>query len=519
MLGNSTEVEEQAVLAFLERDPDGPGRLKQIDQKLGTLITGLRSSGYGSEAAFWRGLHAAIHLLAFNLPHDFLANTRFGPFDLGKRLDHGGMGRVYVARDSRNNREIALKCIAPGRQHDEEAIKRFRRESDLITALNHPNIVRCLEAGECQGSPYLAMELLEGMDLGELVRQKGPLPEHAVWEIALQAVRSLVALEAKGLVHRDLKPSNLFLTVDGVIKLLDLGLACNLAEADSSLTGDDWVLGTFDYMAPEQAMDVKAADRRSDLYSLGCTLFMLLTGKPPYPKPEFATPLKKALAHSSIPIPVKSLKQLEISSKLVQSIEWLCEKYPANRPQTAREIEDYLAGYRSPGNLKSLLGSGCFLAAKPEPGQKKVKPAGRFVALATWLTALLMVMPLATWLASSPNLPATTQSDQPPNIVPNSSFAKGLYFYNYQLANISYYGGFVPDKTKGVDDHFSIRFEPNGNHSKSAVALISENIPVEVGREYAFSIWFDASQMTKGNCNRSPQNLFSCKVKSVTLPE
>lgn len=521
LLGNATEVEEQTVLAFLERDPGGPERLKQIDQKLGTLITGLRSSGYGSEAAFWRGLHAARHLLASNLSNDPVANTRIGPFDLGKRLDHGGMGRVYVARDTRNDQKIALKCIAPGRQRDEEAIKRFRRESALITALDHPNIVRCLEAGECQGIPYLAMELLEGMDLGELVRQKGPLPEDAVVEIARQTARSLVALEAKGLVHRDLKPSNLFLTVGGGIKLLDLGLACNMAEGESSLTGDDWVLGTFDYMSPEQAMDVKAADNRSDLYSLGCTLFMLLTGKPPYPKPEFATPLKKALAHSNIPFPVHILKEKGISPRLLEALSCLCEKPPSNRPQSAREIESVLAKKGPHGDLKALLGPEKFVTNKAVVENKSATPLVRFMALAALLSALLIVAPLAAFLApknsQSKRLKDRTASQwkPTPNLVPNASFAKGLYFYMYQLANTGYFGEFVPDNTKGIDDRHSLCFEPNGDHPKSAVALISNNIPLEVGREYTLSVWFDASQMTKGNLSADLSDTHKLRLNAI----
>jgi len=521
LLGNATECEEQEVLAYLESDPEGPERLKRIDQKLGIWVTGLRSSGYGSEAAFWRGLHAARHLVVGSTPLESGANHLFGPFELGKRLDHGGMGRVYEARDTRTNKTVALKFIAPGRQRDEEAVKRFRREIALITALDHPNIVKCLEAGEIRGSPFIAMELLQGMDLGELVRQKGPLPESAVVQIAVQTARSLKALECRGLVHRDLKPSNLFLTEDGTIKLLDLGLACYLAEGDSSLTGDDWVLGTFDYMAPEQAMDVKAADHRSDLYSLGCTLFLLLTGNPPYPKPEFATPLKKALAHSNIPFPVLSLDKVGVGSKVSQVLAFLCEKSPGNRPQSAKEIEHILGQSQSTGTLAKLLGPEVFIPSITTAGAQSPKTAGRFVALASLLSVLLIVAPLTAWLApkniqsKSPKDLTASQGNTTPNRVPNASFAKGLYFYNYQLANTGYYGEFVPDNTKGIDDHHSLRFEPNGNHLESAVALISDNIPVEVGREYTFSVWFDASQMTQGNLSADLAANYGIRLNAV----
>ena len=525
VLGNGTECEEQQVLAYLENDPQGPERLKRIDQRLGTLVTGLRSSGYGSEAAFWRGLHAARHIFGDKSQQDLLGNSRFGFFELGKRLDHGGMGRVYVALDTRNNRNVAMKFIAPGRQQDEQAVKRFRRETALITGLNHPNIVKCLEAGELQGSLYIAMELLEGMDLGELVRQKGPLPENAVVQIALQTARSLIALECQGLVHRDLKPSNLFLTVDGTIKLLDLGLARNLAEGDSSLTGDDWVLGTFDYMAPEQAMDVKVADHRSDLYSLGCSLFMLLTGRPPYPKPEFATPMKKALAHSNIPLSVPCLEKPGVSSKLSQLLAFMCEKSPAKRPQSAKEIENILAQNQSSGNLAALLaldGKIGWIDTETASVKEGAKPAARFLALVSMLSVLLMLVPFTAWLVQpfhsngqedAVKLPSMMGEN--PNLVSNPSFTKGFHFYRYQLANTGYYGEFIPDNSRGMDDHHSIRFEANGSHAEGAIALISDNIPLEVGKKYTFSVWFDASQMTSGNLSADLADTHDIRLNAV----
>jgi serine/threonine protein kinase len=369
------------------------------------------------------------------------------------------------------------------------------------------------------------MELLEGMDLGELVTQKGPLPQNAVVQIARQTAKSLIALESKGLVHRDLKPSNLFLTVEGNIKLLDLGLARNLTEADSSLTGDDWVLGTFDYMAPEQAMDVKVADHRSDLYSLGCTLFMLLTGRPPYPKPEFATPLKKALAHSNIPFPVPCLEKVGVSSRLSLLLAYMCEKSPAKRPQSAKEIESVLNENQSSGNLATLVAlDGKIEWIDPGAGSVKegAKLTARFLALASMLSILWMIVPFMAWLAQP--LHSSGQEDsvkipsmvgENPNLVSNPSFTKGLHFYQYQLANTGYYGEFIPDNGKGMDDRYSIRFEPKGSHAQGAIALIGDNVPLEIGKNYTFSVWFDASQMTKGNLSADLADTHDIRLNAV----
>src|SRR5207302_5038885 len=175
-----------------------------------------------------------------------------------------------------------------------DILERFQRETRLLAELRHPHIVQAYDAGLAGDVWFLAMELLEGIDLAGLVHQRGRLPVGLACEYIRQAALGLQHAHQRGLVHRDIKPSNLFLTAEGV-KLLDLGLARpQAAGAQGELTQNNSVMGTPDYLAPEQAVDPRKAGARSDLYSLGCTLYFLLTGQPPFPE---GTLTQKLLAH------------------------------------------------------------------------------------------------------------------------------------------------------------------------------------------------------------------------------
>jgi len=228
-----------------------------------------------------------------------LVPTHLGSYKLERKLGQGGMGIVFAATHTLMKRKAALKIIKPAHGNNEMLVRRFRREIAILAQVpDHPNLVRAQYAGEENGLLYLAMDYVDGVDLNLLLSKLGPLPAHTACSLIGQAAEGLAAIHRAGLVHRDLKPSNLMLSSDGVVKILDLGLA-RLMEGEelAELTPAHCHLGTADYQAPEQASDAHNVDIRADIYSLGCTLYKLLTGKAPFA--DSPSPLAKLRRHAS----------------------------------------------------------------------------------------------------------------------------------------------------------------------------------------------------------------------------
>ena len=259
----------------------------------------------------------------------------FGEYTVIEKIGTGGMGQVFKALHRRMDRIVALKILPEGSVKSADALARFQQEVRSAAQLIHPNIVTAYDAGEHDGTPFLVMELVEGRDLFRHVQEYGPLPMEKAVDYILQTARGLEYAHSKGIIHRDIKPANLLLGVDGTVRILDMGLASFRPAEDETLAG------TVDYLAPEQTGETRRADQRSDIYSLGCTLFFLLTGKPLY---EGKTMIQKVLAHREQPIPL--LPSLDaVFQKLVA-------KMPEERYQSMGEVIQALG--RSPSSKKWL---------------------------------------------------------------------------------------------------------------------------------------------------------------------
>jgi CheY-like chemotaxis protein len=296
-----------------------------------------------------------------------------GDYEILNELGRGGMGVVYRARHSRMNRVVALKVIDKSHLTNPKSVKRFYQEIEAAAKLSHPNVVMAFDAGQFQDTHYFAMEFVEGVDLGQLIKDSGPLPLPHACDYIRQASLGLQHAFERGLVHRDIKPSNLLVTWaadredkdnasgfkvarfpsrfsrKAVVKILDMGLARiyhapEEAPANCELTQEGHVVGTADYMAPEQWMNPHTVDIRADLYSLGCTFYYLLVGQVPFPGDQ---PMEKMLKHNlDKPTPVNQLRP-EVPISVVAILDRLIAKHPEERFQTPAELSDALRSFKA----------------------------------------------------------------------------------------------------------------------------------------------------------------------------
>jgi serine/threonine protein kinase len=280
---------------------------------------------------------------------------RIGNYELLKLIGTGGSGNVFKARHIYFGREAAVKLLLPQYSGSSMARLRFFREMKSIGVLDHPYIVRADDAGEYEQTLYLAMQLVVGENVDVFARRLGPLSIPIACEIVRQASIGLQHIHENGLVHRDLKPSNLLLSKNSV-KITDLGLALLTREAkpDHRLTGTETVLGTTDYMAPEQAEGSHEVDIRADLYSLGCTLYRLLTGRPPYSGVNYDTLVKKVIAHASHPIPNIQQWRVDVPPELAAMIHRLMAKDRNDRYATPMELAHDLEPFSEDLDLGEL---------------------------------------------------------------------------------------------------------------------------------------------------------------------
>jgi serine/threonine protein kinase len=265
------------------------------------------------------------------------AVDRVGPYLIHRLIGRGGMGAVYEAVHDRLGKAVALKVLPRTLAIDPEQLARFEREIRAVGKLDHPNVVRATDAGDEDGVPYLTMELVDGVDFARLLRAVGPMPVPAACEVLRQAAEGLAHAHHRGVTHRDVKPSNLMVTPDGVVKVLDLGLAVFVSgagQSDERITTHT-ILGTHDYMAPEQWTDPRAVSEKVDVYGLGCVLHQALVGRPPFGGSEYESANAKRRAHLNNPLPDLSALRPDAPHLLVELIRRMTAKKPDDRPAAA----------------------------------------------------------------------------------------------------------------------------------------------------------------------------------------
>jgi serine/threonine-protein kinase len=274
---------------------------------------------------------------------------RIGNYDVLARLGAGAMGTVYKARHRRMKRIVAIKVLSRAVANP-DFVRRFQREVEALAQLIHPNIVMAFDADEAEVGHFLVMEFVDGRDLATIVQQAGRMPLTCALDAIEQAARGLEYAHAKGIIHRDIKPANIMWDNSGVVKVADLGLARLAGARDvheaTALTQAGSILGTVDYMAPEQAVDSSAIDHRADIYSLGCALYFLLTAKAPYLGNSVMSVLLK---HRDGPLPNLREDRLDAPLELEALIHCMMAKQPGARIASMSDVVQVL------GRLKADL--------------------------------------------------------------------------------------------------------------------------------------------------------------------
>jgi len=323
-----------------------------------------------------------------------LPGDRLGPFELLEYIGGGGMGRVFRAADPRLGRTVALKILPPEQASDPDALERFRHEAQSAARLDHDNIARVFYAGEDRGLHFIAFEYVDGVNVRRLVEEKGQLPLADVINFTIQAADALAHADARSVVHRDVKPSNMLITPEGQVKLIDMGLARvrHPDPAVADLTASGVTLGTFDYISPEQARDPRNADIRSDIYSLGCTVFFMLVGRPPFPE---GTVLQKLLQHQGDQPPDVRQFRPDLPEEASRILRKMMAKDPRQRyPGAAELVSDWLVLAEKAG-LRPMSATGRIWLTPEAP---TVSLLQRHLPWMAPVAALAVVLLLLSWL-------------------------------------------------------------------------------------------------------------------------
>jgi serine/threonine protein kinase len=350
-----------------------------------TVISG---GGLGTGSSLSRPTPSAARSATAEIGR-LLEGKMLGPYRLDEFVGGGGMGAVFRALDTTLDRTVAVKVLARRESDDEETLRRFRNEAQSAARLDHENIGRVHAVGSEGDWHYIVFEFIEGTNLRDLVREHGPFDPGRTIDVAIQVADALEHASQREIVHRDIKPSNIVITPAGRARIVDMGLArLHHVAGDADLTVSGMTLGTFDYISPEQARDPRAADVRSDLYSLGCTMFFMLVGRAPFAE---GTMVQKLLQHQQAEPPAIDEFRQDVPRRLAAIIGRLMEKDPLDRYQRpAALIADLAACAEAEGLSLSLPRSPAFAPAEDQPDRSRIAWLVPVVLLAALVAALWM---------------------------------------------------------------------------------------------------------------------------------
>jgi serine/threonine protein kinase len=458
--------------------------------------------GSPPETLAWSMRPTAHAGMAATSPAEPAPGSRLGSYDLLDRLGGGGMGVVFRARHVLLKKEFALKVLSPRLARHPEVVRRFLREMEAIGRLEHANLVRASDAAVGDGVPFLVMELLDGTDLARLTERIGPWPVAEACAAVQQAAIGLQHVYEQGMVHRDIKPSNLLLTRSAVVKVLDLGLAQLDAGMESTgMTEAGRMLGTPDYVAPEQVLDSHAVDIRADLYSLGCTLFQLLTGEPPFGKATHPTLGRKREAHLTESAPDIRTRRPEAPMELAAVLSRLLAKRPEERYATPAEVAAALEPFAAGVRLEHLLDVDQpatrpqpLVCSAPSATMPALTPAKawmsrrRWLALGTPLVAAGVLVPLGWRWLRQPEI-----TTPPSRLEPLSLRSFRVWRYANSRENPELLGELGENTYRALYDD---QVEVEAELSEPAYAyLLACNPTVEVGKQIQLCLLADENTL------------------------
>ena len=312
-------------------------------------------------------------------------------FLLEQFVGGGGMGVVFKALDTTLDRVVAIKIVASQSISAEDIQRRFLVEAQSAARLDHPNIARVYDSGRSRGLPYIVLEYIAGINIRDLVLNHGPLPLGDALSYGYQIAHALAHAWQRDVVHRDIKPSNILITSEGQAKLVDMGLArfYEVGTSEVELTNTGVTLGTFDYISPEQALDPRAADARSDIYSLGCTLFFMLVGHPPFSQ---GTAAQKLLQHQGDRPPELLALRPDIPEAVDKLVQRMLAKRPEDRPSSPVELVAALAALLQEQGLPAPQ------ALAPLPMPLRSQRAAAWRRHAPWMVPIAALLAINAWI-------------------------------------------------------------------------------------------------------------------------